>query len=373
MSKPNISMDLDPDALYEQLLKEAQNLDEPEAKDGTDKTASDTSNEVVFDKAFFDKLASGDAQASEQFDGFVDSALAQGNTPEQIQSMVAEMETAAYGQPVEDAPVTTTEDTPAPTTESTTTTTETPPAANDTPNEPLDADEEFELQKAAVALEFAEKGIDDELAKNPLAKIAGITRETLAAELLGEVAGVSYHQARSETADRIAKIAEAFKPTADQVREKIAELKALGLDVSAAEAQLAEMDKAAAAQTEPKDEDAKPATTESGEAAKTAAEKAGETAREKVAGEVDPKVAAALAVLDAAGIDTAKLAQKDEKGSSTAGKVAKGVGAAALLAGGAYGASRGMKAMGGVSGVKQVAGDVKSELQRRARNARQKV
>jgi hypothetical protein len=315
--------DLDPDALYDRLLKEAQEDNVPEAE----KTASAaTTNDVVMDKTFFDKVASGDEAATKALDGFIDSALAAGSTPDQVTDLIAQMENEANG--VTDPPAATT------TTTTTTTTTEQPAAttAQATTEEPPKNDDaptdedDFELQKAAIALEFAEKGIDAELEKNPLAKSAGITRESLAAEILGEVAGIAYHQARQETADRIAKIASAYKPTPEQVQSKIAELKGLGFDVAPLEAQLASMGKTAG--------EAKPAPTPAPVAPGT----------EKLA--QDPKVAAALAVLDRAGIDTTKLAEKDNKGST-----AKGVAAGVAATAGGMAAHQAVKNRGGYGAV----------------------
>lgn len=295
----SLDTNADPNALFQQLMKEASDAslaaagttvtDDAAAAASTPSPAQKiaSTSGVVFDAAFFDKIAASDAEANEQLSEFVSQALEQGHDPEQIGEFVAQMEAEARagqsGAPQGNAD-------PAPTN-----------AANTDPE--LDA---FELAKAEAEAEAIEKAIDDELEHNPLAKAAGVTRETIEQWMLGEHAGEAYFHGRQAVGEIVEKIASQVIPGDDLISAAVAELKNAGLDVSSIETEIESLNKEASAQPQ------------ESEIAKKAREIA----------EAEQAMVEGLVVLKTAGFDVEALVkQAEEKKKMSAGKKA-------LIAGG---------------------------------------
>jgi hypothetical protein len=150
-----------------------------EVMSGTEveKTASDMNADggPVFDRNFFEKVASGDEDAVGTLSEFIAEAQAEGHSDEEIEEAIAE---AMADVGVEDAGV---EDA---------------------------GDSEFELRKAAAYAEGAEKAFADSLTSR-LAKTAGVTADDLLEYELGQAYGVGYAEARQAIDAAIEKIAEA--------------------------------------------------------------------------------------------------------------------------------------------------------------------
>lgn len=292
----SLDTNADPNALFQQLMKEAAdasgagetatNAAPPAAASDAQKIASAAG--VVFDAAFFDKIAANDADASAQLGEFVSKALEDGHEPDAIGEFVAKMEEearAAQGG----APA---------------------PANTNTPSDNGEGGDgevdEYELAKAEAEAEAIEKAIDDELEHNPLAKAAGVTRETIEQWMLGESAGEAYFHGRRAVSDIVEKIASQVIPSDDLITAAMTELKNAGVDVSGVEAELASIQKEASEQPQ-----------------ETAiAKKAREIA------EAEQALVESLVVLKTAGFDVdALVKQAEEKKKMSAGKKA-------LIAGG---------------------------------------
>lgn len=322
----------DPNTLFQMLVKEAHDADATQAAAvTTDPNASVTTpaatkiantTNVVFDLAFFDKLAASDAEAGEQLNTFVSEALEQGHDPDAIGDFVAQMESEARGTVAQ-------------------------PANADGDGADGDGDgdggggDAFETAQAEAEAEAIERAIDDELENNPLAKAAGVTREVVEAWMIGEAGGEAYYNSRQVVGDIVEKIASQVIPTDDMITESIAALKAAGIDVAAVESEVETLKKEASAQTAGESE-------------------ASKKAREMAAAE--QAVVEGLTVLKCAGFDVEALVkQAEEKKKMSAGKKALIAGGTlAGLAGGGYLAKRhsgtlATKAVGAVHGAKNLA------------------
>lgn len=341
-TNPTANTVTDPAQLFALLQKEAsdsinpQNTATPDAAnngtpaddknkpaDGQNKTAS-----VVFDKAFFQKLGSNDAEAAEQLNGFVSDALANGHSAEEIADLVGQMEAEAMAANDDHATTTTTTDNGTP--------------AGDG-GQPANAEQEDAFEAAATKAEdeAIEKAIADEIENNPLAKAAGITRETIEAWMIGERGGEAYYHGRQQVADIVTKIASQVIPGDELVDEALKTLKEAGVDVTAIEASVVELKKEASA-----------VPTES-----DAAKKAREIAQ------AEENVSNSLIVLKLAGFDVDELVkQAEEKKKMSGGKKALIAGAGTLGALGAgYMAKRhsgtiATKAVGAVNKLKSKMG-----------------
>ncbi len=329
----------DPNALFQMLVKEAHDAeatqaaasgvpaneasDDKPADGGQTKIANDTG--VVFDLAFFDKLASNDVEAGTHLNAFVSQALEQGHDPEAIGNFVAQMESDARGAP------------PAATADT--------PVADKPADEPANDDvavDAFDAAKEEAEAEGIEQAIDDELAHNPLAKAAGVTREVIESWMLGEAKGESYFHGRQAVGDIVEKIASQVIPSDDMISESLKALKDAGLDVTAVETEIETIKK-----------EASTVSVTEGDAAKKARELAA----------AEQAVVESLTVLKCAGFDVdALVKQAEEKKKMSGGKKALIAGGSlAALGGGAFLAKRhsgtvATKAVGAMNAIKSKMG-----------------
>lgn len=146
-----------------------------------------------FDRAFFEKVASGDEEAVAVINQFIEESRAEGHSDEEIEGAIAEALQAAG---VEDEP------------EATETETETAAAAE------IEEDED-DVEKAAAYIAGAEKALEDVL-ESDLAKEAGVTLEEIEEYMLGGFYGSGYAEARRELDEVVEKIA-AHKKEAGKV------------------------------------------------------------------------------------------------------------------------------------------------------------
>lgn len=307
MSK-TMNTPLDPNALFNQLVKESQDLQATDAgnagasgdqnKDGK-KTAS--ANGLVFDKSFFQKVAADDKEALEALTKFSSEALAAGSTAEEISAQIAAMETEAMAEPAGDADDAGKDGKPAADAEA-------KPAGGEDDGAG-DVDDQFEAAAQEAEAEAVNKAIDDELANNDLAKAAGIDRDAVETWMIGERAGAAYFNGRENVRNLVDEIAESAIPTDTMIEGAIEVAKTAGLDVSKLEAEIADFKKQAS--TEPAPE---------GAAAKKARE----------AAETEQLLIDSLTALKVAGFDVEELAKVAEE----KGKMSKGRAAAIGAAGG---------------------------------------
>jgi len=165
---------------------------------GTDKTAADVNADggPAFDKSFFQKVASGEEEAVQALNEFIEEAKAEGHSEAEIEE--------AIGQAMVEAGV------------------ETQGA------EGGDAgDDEYELQKAAAYAEGAQKAVEDVLGSE-LAKEAGVTAEDLVEFELGGHFGTGYAETRKVAEEVVAKIAAAKKAEAEKTAGMGSKAKELG-------------------------------------------------------------------------------------------------------------------------------------------------
>jgi hypothetical protein len=294
-----LDTNLDPNTLFNRLVKEARENNAPAAETNTDggtgdpapttpeKTAADA-NAPVFDKAFFDSVKAGDAGAETRLNDFVKKAMEEGHTPDEIAQTISELEAEA------NAPAT---DTPAG---------DPPPAATNEgePSNPeASVDTEFEAAQAKAVDEAVNKALDDELSNNEMAKAAGIDRKMLNEFLIHEAAGEHYFHARKEAAAIVGEIVSRTLPDDELIAAAVKVAKDAGLDVTKIETELTELTKEASAA---------PAESD-------IVKKAREVA------EAEQALHDSLIVLKEAGFDVEALAKEAEEKKKMSGKKKAGI------------------------------------------------
>ena len=285
----------DPNAMFNALVKEAQTAQPSLADTGE---ASNEANSSGLDPDFFRKIASNDPDALQALQEYVEARTAEGATPDDISAEISAAEAEAMGDDSVDY------------------------GDGSVDHGGQDSgDGEFEMAKAAAEAEAIEKAISDELESSPLAKVAGVDRAAVEQYLLGESAGEAYYHARRATAEIVEKIASQVIASDEDVGAAIEFLRDQGLDVSAIEAEIADMSK---------------------EASATAQESVAAAAARAMA-EQDENMNAALAILGSVGFDTEKLAEEatEKKKKMSLGKKV-GIGATVLggTAAAAYGGKK---------------------------------
>ncbi len=134
---------------------------------------------VEINAEFFSKVASGDEEAVEVMNNFIEEARAEGASDEEIEAAIAEAMQEAGIEDIE---------------------------ASDEEWSSDDVDDEFEVQKAAAYLEGAETAVVDAL-ESELAKEAGVTADDLVEYELGSYYGAGYAETRAELDAVVEKIA----------------------------------------------------------------------------------------------------------------------------------------------------------------------
>jgi hypothetical protein len=141
-----------------------------------EKTAADVSaaegSSVSFDRDFFEKVASGDEEAVDALNAFIEEARAEGHSDEDIES--------AIGEAMADAGI----------------------------SDDEESADDFEAEKVAAYNEGAARALADVL-DGDLAKTAGVTEQDLADYYLGVSHGLGYAETRSELESVVEKIASA--------------------------------------------------------------------------------------------------------------------------------------------------------------------
>lgn len=259
-----MSLANDPNSMFNQLLAGATD------DQGQSKTANTNS---PFAAGFFAKLASNDAEAVAELEGYVQERMADGATEDEVAAEIGAFEEAD--------------------------------AENGTSGPGGDDDGADKLAE----LEAIELAITHELAENDTAQALGLDREKLASFMDEEAKGEAYFAARKHVAEIVEKIANELIPSDEEVVASVNFLRSQGVDVSSIEAQVNEMQKQAAT--------AEKETTAQKIARETAAAEAG--------------MLEALATLQGAGFDIEKTAADAEgkKKMSGKAKAALGIGAAA--------------------------------------------
>jgi hypothetical protein len=140
--------------------------------------ASDMNDEngIDFDRDFFEKVASGDEDATAVINEFIEEARSEGASDEDIESAIAEaMETAGIDE-------------------------------NGDAVEP-EVEDEYEQSKAAAYLEGSDQAVTDVL-DSDFAKEAGVTADDLLDYELGGIYGAGYAETREIVDEVVTKIAE---------------------------------------------------------------------------------------------------------------------------------------------------------------------
>ena len=263
-----MSLANDPNSMFNQLLAGATD------DQGQNKTAN-TNSTSPFAAGFFAKLASNDADAVAELEGYVQDRMAEGLTEDEVAAEIGAFEEAD--------------------------------AENGTSG--AGGDDDGDGADKLAELEAIELAITHELAENDTAKALGLDREKLASFMDEEAKGEAYFAARKHVAEIVEKIANEIIPSDEEVLASVNFLRSQGVDVSSIEAQVTEMQKQAAAAEK-----------------ETTAQK---IARETAAAEAN--MLEALATLQGAGFDIEKTAADAEgkKKMSGKAKAALGLGAAA--------------------------------------------
>jgi hypothetical protein len=151
--------------LYNEVMSQA----------ATEKTASDASG-VVFDRSFFEKVASGDEDSVGALNAFIDEARGEGYNDEQIESAIDEaMSEAGVGD-------------------------------DDDTGTGVDEDE-FEMAKSAAYAEGVEEAFAHVM-ESDIVKTAGLTEQDLMEYQLGLAKGQGYAETRAALESVVEKIAE---------------------------------------------------------------------------------------------------------------------------------------------------------------------
>ena len=151
--------------LYNEVMSQAE----------TEKTASDASG-VVFDRSFFEKVASGDEDSVGALNAFIDEARGEGYNDEQIESAIDEaMSEAGVGD-------------------------------DDGTDSDIDEDE-FEMAKSAAYADGVEEAFAHVM-QSDIVKTAGLTEQDLMEYQLGLAKGQGYAETRAALESVVEKIAE---------------------------------------------------------------------------------------------------------------------------------------------------------------------
>jgi hypothetical protein len=170
--------------LYNEVMSQA----------ATEKTASDASG-VVFDRSFFEKVASGDEDSVGALNAFIDEARGEGYNDEQIESAIDEaMSEAGVGD-------------------------------DDDTGTDSDIDEdEFEMAKSAAYAEGVEEAFAHVM-ESDIVKTAGLTEQDLMEYQLGLAKGQGYAETRAALESVVEKIAagkmEALKSMAGKAKDSV--------------------------------------------------------------------------------------------------------------------------------------------------------
>ncbi len=168
--------------LYNEVMSQA----------ATEKTASDASG-VVFDRSFFEKVASGDEDSVGALNAFIDEARGEGYNDEQIESAIDEaMSEAGVGD-------------------------------DDDTGTGVDEDE-FEMAKSAAYAEGVEEAFAHVM-ESDIVKTAGLTEQDLMEYQLGLAKGQGYAETRAALESVVEKIAEgkmeALKSMAGKAKDSV--------------------------------------------------------------------------------------------------------------------------------------------------------
>lgn len=170
--------------LYNEVMSQA----------ATEKTASAPENKdgAVFDRSFFEKVASGDEEAVGALNAFIDGARGEGYNDEQIETAIGEAMNEAGVDGAELA------------------------AGEPTADQPQD---DFEMAKAAAYNEGVEEAFTHVM-ESEIVKTAGLTEQDLMQYELGLAKGQGYAETRAALEAVVEKIAAAKVADLNKLAEK---------------------------------------------------------------------------------------------------------------------------------------------------------